>query len=189
MRLQAGVRSVIFGGRPNTDAIQAVGGTKGANNYPYNYIMTLASVPLSTASTEQIKNWTALTAYTALPMNRSSDSSLNVRDQILRPNLEDGIPAQFIYEQADCRVFYEPSMISNVQSIWKRAADVAWGGAKCVSGNLPGNETLAVRRRRSEELRSKSKNDHRIPLEKRWLRSVALKDQPRSPIHGLKVPL
>lgn len=151
--------------------------------------MTLASVPLSTASSEQIANWSALTAYTDLPMNRSSDSSLNVRDQILRPNLEDGIPAQFIYEEADCRVYYEPSMISDVQSIWKRAADVAWGGAKCVVGSLPSNETVTARRRRSEELKLKAKNDRRMPSNKRWLQRAAENALLTSPLHGQKVPL
>src|ERR1700709_402506 len=157
MRLQAGVKSIAYGGRPTTDPIQAIGGTKGANNYPYDYIMTLASWPLGSASPEQTANWTALTAYTNLPMNRSTDTSLNVRDHILRPNLEDGLPAQFVYEEADCRVFYEPSMISDVTSIWKRAADVAWGGAKCVAGGLPAHETATMRRRKSEEMKVKAR--------------------------------
>lgn len=51
MRLQAGVKSIAFGGRPNISPIQAIGEVKGANNYPYNYIMDLASVPLGNAST------------------------------------------------------------------------------------------------------------------------------------------
>jgi hypothetical protein len=56
MRLQAGVKSIAFGGRPNISPIQAIGGVKGANNYPYNYIMELASVPLGNASPSQLPN-------------------------------------------------------------------------------------------------------------------------------------
>lgn len=190
MRLQGNVKSIAFGGLPTTDAIQAIGGTKGANNYPYGYIQTLASVPLGTATPDQLANWTALTAYTDLPANRSTDNSLNVRDQILRPNLEDGTPAQFVYEAADCRVFYEPSMISDVTNIWKRAADVTWGGGKCIAGSLPGNETVAVRRRKSEEMKVRARGDEtRVTVDKRWLRSLALKETPTSPVHGRKVPL
>jgi hypothetical protein len=85
------VKSIAFGGRPNISPIQAIGGVKGANNYPYNYIMELASVPLGNASPSQLANWTALTAYPDRPTNRSTDNSLNVRDNILRPNLEDGL--------------------------------------------------------------------------------------------------
>jgi hypothetical protein len=127
MRLKAGVKSIAFGGRPNTDQIQAIRGAKGANNYPYSYIKQLASVPLGNASPGQLANWTALTAYTELPSNRSTDNSLNVRDNILTPNLEDGIPAQYIYEPADCRLFYEPSMITDATAVWKKAA--MWPGA------------------------------------------------------------
>lgn len=38
-----------------------------------------------------------------------------------------GIPAQFVYEAADCRLFYEPKMTTNVTAIWKKVADAAWG--------------------------------------------------------------
>lgn len=189
MRVQAGVRSIAFGGRPTKEPIQAIGGTKGANNYPYDYIRTLASVPLDDATPEQVANWTALTAYTDLPTNRSTDTSLNVRDNILRANLEDGTPAQFVYEEADCRAYFEPSMVSDVSSIWKRAADVAWGGAKCVAGSLSEGEPAAVRRRKSEELRIKSRADRRIPLDKRYFQSTGWKERPTSPLHGKKVPM
>lgn len=50
MRLQGGVKSIAYGGRPSTDSstpiIQAVGGVKGANNYPYGYIVSLATAAL-----------------------------------------------------------------------------------------------------------------------------------------------
>lgn len=190
MRVQAGVKSIAYGGRPNNNPIQAVGGTKGANNYPYNFIMTLASVPLNDATPSQLANWTSLRAYTDLAQNRSSDNSLNVRDQILRSNLGDGMPAQFIYEEADCRAFWEPNMISDVKAIWRRAADIAWGGSKCVAGNgLGAGELLTARHRKSQELKVKSKRDTRIPFHKTWLKTVAWDTQPRSPIHGQKVPL
>jgi hypothetical protein len=45
----------------------------------------------------------------------------------LRGHLEDGIPAQFVYEAADCRLYYELSMITNVTAIWKKAADATCG--------------------------------------------------------------
>ena len=190
MRLQAGVKSIAYGGRPTNKRIQAVGGTKGANNYPYNFIKTLASVPLNDATPAQFANWTALRAYTDLAQNRSTDNSLNVRDQILRPNLGDGIPAQFIYEEADCRLFWEPGMISDVKAIWKKAADAAWGGATCVAGNgLGARENLSARHRKSQELKIRSKRDIRIPFHKTWLKSIAWNNEPTSPIHGRKVPL
>ncbi|KAH7351211.1 hypothetical protein BKA65DRAFT_605684 [Rhexocercosporidium sp. MPI-PUGE-AT-0058] len=134
MRVQAGVKSIAMGGRPNTSLIQGVGGTRGANNYQYEYIRLLSTVALETATAEEQANWTKTIKYTDLPANRSTDCSVNVRDNILRAHIKDGIPAQFLYEPADCRLFYEPRMISDVTTIWKRAADAAWGGRKCAAG-------------------------------------------------------
>ncbi|KAH7399875.1 hypothetical protein BKA64DRAFT_733306 [Cadophora sp. MPI-SDFR-AT-0126] len=151
MRVQAGVRSIAMGGRPNTSPIQGVGGTRGANNYQYEYIRLLSTVALETATAEEQTNWTKTIKYTDLPQNRSTDCSVNVRDNILRAHIEDGIPAQFLYEPADCRLFYEAPMISDVTFIWKRAADAAWSGRKCVAGSLPQKKESSDRLRNKVE--------------------------------------
>jgi hypothetical protein len=77
-----------------------------------------------------------LTELTELPMARATHTGVNLRDSIPRKNLENGIPAQFVYEPADCRIYYEPSMIVDVSKLWEAAADVAWGSKKCVQGHL-----------------------------------------------------
>ncbi len=93
------------GGRPSTSPIQGIGGTKGANNYPFAYIHQLTTLDISTGSADQIRAWTATTSYSDLAQNRSTETSVNVRDNILRGHLGDGVPAQFVYEAADCRLF------------------------------------------------------------------------------------
>jgi hypothetical protein len=184
MRIQGGVKSIAMGGRPSKLPIQGIGGTKGANNYPFAYMRQITTLATGMGSADQMKNWTAATNYSDLPLNRSTDNSLNVRDNILRDHLEDGIPAQFVYEAADCRLYYEPSMITNVTAIWKKAADAAWGTDKCIAGSLPhANETLAVRKMRSEEMKQRERLEGYRPIPKIDL--VAL---PKSPIHGKKVP-
>lgn len=35
---QAGVKSLVFGGRPSTEPMQGIGGVKGANNDAFDYI-------------------------------------------------------------------------------------------------------------------------------------------------------
>jgi hypothetical protein len=120
MRLQGGVKSIAIGGRPNTGPIQGIGGVKGANNAGYDYLEYLAQYAYDsgTPAQKQWSNWTSLTDLTLLPVNRSTDTSINLRDNILRANLEEGLPAQFVYEKADCRLFYEPSMVSDVGALW-----------------------------------------------------------------------
>ena len=187
MRLQAGVKSIAMGGRPNRLPIQGIGGTKGANNYDFGTIQRLATIALQMANAEQIQKWTAATNYSDLPILRSTDSSLNVRDNILKTNLEDGIPAQFVYEAADCRLYYEPSMITNVTEIWRKVANTVWGSGKCIAGSLPQvSETLAARKRKSEEIKQRAKLVGKPLIRKPDIPAVALPT--KSPTRGKKVP-
>jgi len=173
MRLQAGVQSIFIGGRPTKDITQAIGGVKGANNFPYDFVQELAESALEFSQPSQLNPNTSSSAFSPpapfpvknntipdvftgnftdrrlsdldllpsisqVPINRSTDNSLNVRDNILPANLKDGIPAQFIFEAADCRIFYTPEMVVDVAAMWKAAADVAWGGRNCIAGAIKG---------------------------------------------------
>jgi hypothetical protein len=44
-------------------------------------------------------------------------------------------PLQFIYEAANCRLFYQPEDIFDGSKLWERVVDVAWGSGKCVAGS------------------------------------------------------
>ena len=189
MRIQAGVKSVAIGGRPSYDAMQGVGGVKGANNFDHSYIYFLASAAYESGTPEQQAwaNWTALTDLDLLAYNRSTDNSINVRDNILRDNLDDGLPAQFVYEPADCRLFYEPEMMVDVSNVWEAAASAAWGDKKCVQGGLD------LRKRSAKDLEGKKAE------EERWRRSLRRRQEPdlqplasykwRGNVHGQKVPI
>jgi hypothetical protein len=78
-----------------------------------------------------------LNRLTQLPINRSSSSGINVRDNILPDHLNDGLPAQFVYELADCRLYFTAPMITDVTAVWKGAAAAAFNGASCAAGSLP----------------------------------------------------
>ncbi|KAF4625364.1 hypothetical protein G7Y89_g12800 [Cudoniella acicularis] len=185
MRLNGGVKSIAMGGRPDRKPIQAIGGTKGTNNYSFGYILKLANITLGSATPKQKANWTAVSALTDLPLRRSTDTSINVRDNIL--NLKDGVPAQFLYEKADCRLFYEPEMLKDPKAIWKKAAAAAWGKGKCVAGSLPHKvETYAARRRKSEEMRIRAKKEKRRLVQER---SFQTPQGVKTGRFGRKVPL
>lgn len=133
MRTQAGVKSIAMGGRPVGGPIQAVGGIKGAEilSWANIYSYAIAAIPL--ASTEQAA---ILKKLSPLPVNRALSTGCNVRDNILPDNVNDGLPAQFVREEADCRLYYTEPMITDVTALWKAAADAAWNGAKCAAGSL-----------------------------------------------------
>nr|GFD20163.1 hypothetical protein [Tanacetum cinerariifolium] len=59
---------------------------------------------------------------------------VNVRDG-LSQNDTAGIALQFVYEEADCRLYYTPEMTVDIAAVWKAAADAQWGqSGKCVAG-------------------------------------------------------
>ncbi|KAG4219939.1 hypothetical protein PC116_g31582, partial [Phytophthora cactorum] len=74
--------------------------------------------------------------YTTYVIERSTAASLNVKDQILRGNLEDGIPAQFVVEESDCRLWWTAPMVTDITEQWKAAATAAFKGGKCAYGAI-----------------------------------------------------
>jgi hypothetical protein len=132
MRIQAGVRSIAMGGRPNANPIQGVGGIKGAQILAFSDVQFEAQQAIA-QTTDQGKIAT-LNELTGLPVARSLSTGLNVRDNILPDHVDDGLPAQYVVEEADCRLFYTLDMVNDVRALWKGAADAAWNGAKCVAG-------------------------------------------------------
>lgn len=164
--------------------MQGVGGVKGANDLGFDTVNYYAQLAYNSGTPEQQKwaNWTQLTQYSLLPTQRSSGTAINFRDGVHTADLKTGTPAQFIYEAADCRLFYEPSMISDVGAIWKATVQAAWGNKQCVQGSLGGQYKRDLARERVS-----------APQEKR---SIAVPHFPKLPDHpisnsirGQKVPL
>ncbi|KAI1392604.1 uncharacterized protein F4822DRAFT_441486 [Hypoxylon trugodes] len=142
LRSNAGVKSIAMGGRPTKEGlIQGVGGVKGSQSYEFSDI---------TSQAQQARNYTTdpsilatLDKYTSYVSVRSTAASLNVKDQILPGNLEDGIPAQFVTEESDCRLWWTAPMITDITELWKAAATAAFKGGKCAYGAIdyPTNAT------------------------------------------------
>ena len=118
------------------------------------YILANDSFALSSPSQQADLLNTELASYSTLPFIRSSDNDgyLNVRDGI-RQGDETQTPLQFVYEAVDCRIWYEASMTVDVEVMWERAVDVAWGGRVCVYGDVglgTGERAKREGRRRNE---------------------------------------
>ncbi|CAN8105233.1 unnamed protein product [Discula destructiva] len=142
LRLQGGVRSIAMGGRPTAGPIQGVGGVKGAQVLDWSSVLAfnqwaLANAPAGSLTAAQVG---ALSRYNDLAVNRSSAAAVNVRDQILRGNVEDGLPAQFVREEVDCRLYWTADMITDITAVWKAVADSAFHGAACAYGGIPAVE-------------------------------------------------
>jgi hypothetical protein len=150
MRQQGGVQTVALGGRPTKDIIQAVGGVKGTNSYPWGYILGSVELPFQTAllhDPDYYQNETALGDYSDLPLLRATNYVVNARDGI-REGDKDQTPLHFVYEAADCRIYYTPEMVVDQEAVWKTVADTAFGGVShCVAGNISSSGPGSYRKR------------------------------------------
>ncbi|KAH7310470.1 hypothetical protein B0I35DRAFT_74703 [Stachybotrys elegans] len=134
LRIQGGVKSIAMGGRPQEGPIQGIGGVKGSQILYFGDI--LYYVQAAASLTDDEEQLAELDRYKALPARRSTAAAVNVRDQILRDNVNDGLPAQFVVEEADCRLYWTAPMINDVTEVWNAAANAAFNGAKCVFGGI-----------------------------------------------------
>lgn len=158
MRQQGGVKYVALGGRPNTNITQAVGGVKGTNDLPYDALFYYAEQVFLTPQLNSVAyyNTTILGNYTDLPLLRSTAAVVNARDG-LRQGDETETPLQFVYEPADCRIFYTPEMTIDISASWRAVADSAFRGINhCVAGALGTTTAPARVKRHDGHLRRRS---------------------------------
>jgi hypothetical protein len=111
------VRTVVAGGRPTYGPMQAPSGTRGAvayNSYSLDDDMTFAG-------------WLDANSRTQLP-DRFQDTWLTYAGFNLRDSVRKGsdVALQFVYEAADCRIFYTPETFNDYGNLWRRAVDAAW---------------------------------------------------------------
>lgn len=144
MRVQGGVKSVVFGGRPREGPMQSIGGVKGSEVYTFKNIRY--SMRLAELWTKDPVAKARFARYNDLPMQRSLEPMINARDQIQEDNIDDGTPSQFVTRMADCRLYWTAPMIKDVTEIWKAGANVAFNGHQCAHGKIPGSSR---RRRRT----------------------------------------
>lgn len=130
----AGVKVIAMGGRPESEQIQAIGGVKGAQILSFDDIYSEAQVAIEYAGSNNVSALQKLSPY---PNSRAATTGINIRDHILPDHVEDGLPAQFVYEPADCRLYYTPAIINDITAMWKGAATAAFQGGKCNFGGLP----------------------------------------------------
>lgn len=158
MREQAKVQTITVGGRPLNQPMQGVGGSKGSQKLPMYGLQQFAEVTVKaaflldgesiakrineTTAAGRIYKATQLTKRSYIDANglypQGSVNSLNNE----RMNDTSSTPLEFVYEAADCKLFYTIDTWSKPARMWKAAVDTKWSrfNAKCVPGST-GNKT------------------------------------------------
>lgn len=173
LKYQAKVKSIAMGGRPQNGAMQAIGGVKGSQVYQYrllahdvifaylnadnlgytnvtNAIETSKSLgPMANDSDYIIFRG----AHAGVGSESLSDFQINYQNNVAE-NDTSYTPLQFVYEAADCRLWFQNNHIYNIQNLWYTVAGQAFGlnntevFSLCVQGStnaptsLSGNATL-----------------------------------------------
>jgi hypothetical protein len=81
-----------------------------------------------------------------LPLGDPADLgkySVNMRDNIPQGD-NTQTPLQFVFEPANCKIFYDFMTASHPHMLWERAADIAWKGKKCAWGGMNTNVTVGA---------------------------------------------
>ncbi|KZL86346.1 peptidase s41 family protein [Colletotrichum incanum] len=142
-----GVRTIALGGRAREHAMQAVGGVKGVE--ALNVVSLRAVIRQTARDAIRAKYLDYLgDAFDVLPdigepplrpSVARSGGKFNYRNAYSHDNA-DGYPTQFVYEVANCRLFYTSEMIIDPVAIWIHSADVSWKDVKCVNGSTMNSE-------------------------------------------------
>ncbi|KAL1967220.1 hypothetical protein VTN77DRAFT_3511 [Rasamsonia byssochlamydoides] len=147
-----GVRSIVFGGRPQYGPMQALGGSKGANSAPYTALSSYAtegyalavnasrtSDPVLTPEELDQYNSTVGIPVSEFPLPLLG-GEVNLKNNY-RPG-NDIVPLQFIYEAAECRLFFTIENYQQQETIWAAAARAMFGNGSCVLGSTNATGSL-----------------------------------------------
>lgn len=167
---QGHVQTIAVGGRPRNAPMQGIGGTKGAQ------LLTFDSIIRHMRTTEEItrlmygpQSARGLVQTTAVGklLNTSQlylrsahsnpderlNGAVNSLDN-LRQGDRSNTPLEFVYEAADCRLFYTKESFFNPVRLWEMAAAVKWGNGDgdgdrivaCIDGSMGHATAVGVKR-------------------------------------------
>lgn len=146
----AGVKAVTVGGRPENKPIQTITGSKGGEVIPlitfpqYAGVLVNISGPVGLSSVKSNDATLAALANTPQIALRVGDSSSRAQSQDqIRKGDKTATPLQFIYEAADCRIFYTPDSYSDPDLAWKQAWDAHSDDSKCVQGSTKHKSSIS----------------------------------------------
>jgi hypothetical protein len=135
MKVQTQVPSVVFGGRPQYGQMQAVGSVRGFDVIEFSEIKSITTSSLEIAKLYNISLPETLTlpstADSPLKISLASINSGN----IIRLGDETNTPTEFLYDAAECRLFWTAENLIDVTTIWQRTAVYRWGNGACVQGS------------------------------------------------------
>jgi hypothetical protein len=152
MILQLNVSTTVIGGRPMTGPMQSIAGVEGAQVFPLDQLSDAASAvialsPKSEQAALQSSELGVLADGYALKRLTSTAFAGSVNGKNAFGAMDSQTPLQFLYQPANCRIFYTKEMVFSPEAVWKKAVDATWTdpAANCVEGSrVPINGSMGL---------------------------------------------
>jgi hypothetical protein len=136
---QKNVSTTVIGGRPRLGPMQPIAGSEGAGFMYMQNMSDTARLALELASPElqreiKAKPDSNLVTLAEGYATRRGSGTVNSKNNF-SPH-DPMTPLQFLYQPANCRLFWTRQMISDPELVWKRTVDGTWTdpGGVCVEG-------------------------------------------------------
>ena len=155
MKTLGGVHSIAVGGRPQNGPMQEVGGVKGSQDEDFMLIVAEGEqiLPYAKPSVLAEAQGTPFANFTSAPLailraaNPLTAGSLNIKNNI-RIGDTSLTPLQFVYEAADCRIWYTAEMLTDPTCLWSRVASIAFNNGTfdspyCIHGSTKNPTSLS----------------------------------------------
>ncbi|KAM0256615.1 hypothetical protein ACHAQJ_004902 [Trichoderma viride] len=149
-----GVRVVATGGRATRGPMQGIGGIKGSQTLTlasisqfYEFAAQLiqeaeeAKKPLFTDKEYAVFKDAIPMQLADLPIQLTT-GQINFRNAFSPFN--DQLPTQYVYQPADCRLFYTPQSLSLPETLWVNTANAVWNSGGCAFTVAPEKPILFV---------------------------------------------
>jgi hypothetical protein len=133
----AGVQAITVGGHPQDGPMQTVGGTKGGELPSHRQLAASMQKAFNKTQVYDMSGYDQVGTLANLHplLTRTDDlSSIQIQDQI-RKGDDSGTALQYIYEAADCRLYYTTKTLFHAEAMWEAAWSAYEDTSRCVNGS------------------------------------------------------
>lgn len=144
----AGVKAVTVGGRARPGPMQTIGGTKGGEVISLSAVMDdipellNATIQLGIDDLDQPSIYRLISTDQVFLRVGDTASRVQVQDQIRKGDSSE-TPLQYIYEAADCRIFYTAKTLFHPEEAWAAAWNAHINSTNCVENSTNHSSSLS----------------------------------------------
>ncbi|KAK3688684.1 peptidase S41 family protein [Podospora appendiculata] len=148
MILQLNIQTTVIGGRPQPGPMQSVAGVEGAQIFYFEDMQAAAAAVMTLRPESNVPGSDLALMGEGYALSRAAiplhPGAVNGKNAFSR--MDATTPLQFLYQPANCRIFYTREMVYGPAEVWKRTVDATWTDPArfCVEGSRVAMNMSAV---------------------------------------------